>query len=58
MDDHTHFTWYFLKSKSDVLSVFSCFCKIVNARFGQKVKSVRSVNAHEFNFSDFLFKSE
>lgn len=58
VDDHTRFTWiYLLKSKSDALSVFPNFCKMIHTQFGQNIQYVRSDNALELNFSD-LFKSE
>lgn len=58
VDDHTRYTWiYLLKSKSDVLTVFPSFCKMIYTQFHHKIQSVRSDNAPELNFSDF-FQSE
>ncbi|XP_073016728.1 uncharacterized protein [Primulina eburnea] len=55
VDDHSLFTWiHLLKRKSDVLTIFPDFYKLVSTQFGTKIKAVRSDNAHEFNFAEFF----
>lgn len=58
VDDHSRYTWiYLLKSKSDVLHIFSSYCRMIHTQFNKQIKSVRSDNAPELRFSEF-FKSE
>lgn len=55
VDDCSRATWiYLLKSKSDVLRVFTEFITMVETQFDRKVKRVRSDNAPELNFTFFL----
>lgn len=54
VDDHSRATWiYLLKNKSEVLTVFPAFIQQVENQYSCKVKSVRSDNAPELNFTSF-----
>ena len=54
VDDHSRATWiYLLKNKSEVLKVFPDFIQQVENQYKVKVKSVRSDNASELNFTKF-----
>ena len=54
VDDHSRATWvYLLKNKSDVLTVFPAFINQVENQYNTKVKSVRSDNVKELQFTKF-----
>ena len=54
VDDHSRATWvYLLRNKSEVLTVFPGFVNLVENQYNVKVKSVRSDNAPELNFTKF-----
>lgn len=54
VDDCTRVTWvYFLKSKSDVLSIFPSFVTLVQTQY-RLIKAIRSDNAPELAFTKFL----
>lgn len=58
MDDHNRVTWvYLMKTKSDVLTVFTDFLKMVETQYHIVVKDVRSDNALELKFEN-LFKEK
>ena len=53
IDDFNRMTWvYFLKTKSQVLSVFKSFKKMVETQSGQKVKVLRTDNGGEYTSKD------
>lgn len=55
VDDYTRLTWvYLLKQKFDVLHVFPNFYAYVSTQFNVKIKSVRSDNAPELQFTTFF----
>jgi len=57
VDDFSRATWiYLLKQKSDVLTVFPSFLKMVETQYHTKVCSVRSDNAHELKFNELFAK--
>ncbi|RVX19280.1 Retrovirus-related Pol polyprotein from transposon TNT 1-94 [Vitis vinifera] len=54
IDDLSRMTWvYFLKTKSQVLSVFKSFKKMVETQSGQKVKVLRTDNGGEYTSKEF-----
>ena len=54
IDDFSRMTWvYFLKTKSQVLSVFKSFKKMVEAQSGQKVKVLKTDNGGEYTSKEF-----
>ncbi|KAG7554602.1 Retrotransposon Copia-like N-terminal [Arabidopsis suecica] len=54
VDDHSRATWvYLLRNKSEVLTVFPAFITLVENQLNLKVKSVRSDNAPELNFTSY-----
>ena len=58
VDDHTRVTWvYLLKLKSDILTVFPDFIKMIETQYSTQVKSVRSENAPELHF-EVLYKAK
>ncbi|KAG7574150.1 Integrase catalytic core [Arabidopsis suecica] len=58
VDDHTRVTWlYLLKNKSEVLTIFPDFLKMVETQYKTQVKGVRSDNAPELKFVE-LFKAK
>ena len=51
-----HFTWvHLLCSKSDVISIFSNFDKLIQTQFGVNIKFFCNDNALELSFFDFFF---
>lgn len=51
VDDHFRATWiYLLKSKNEVLTIFSAFLNMVENQYHVKVKAVRLDNAPELRF--------
>lgn len=58
VDDHTRVTWiYLLRTKDEVLRVFSEFIAMVETQYKTKVQGVRSDNAKELMFTD-LYRSK
>ncbi|RVW53770.1 Retrovirus-related Pol polyprotein from transposon TNT 1-94 [Vitis vinifera] len=54
IDDLSRMTWvYFLKAKSQVLSMFKSFKKMVETQSGQKVKVLRTDNGGEYTSKEF-----
>ena len=57
VDDHSRATWvYLLRTKSEVLTVFPTFIEQVENFYNIKVKSVRSDNAQELQFTQLYQK--
>ena len=55
VDDASRTTWVFLlKAKSEVRPLIIFFYNMILTQFGTKIKSIRSDNALEFIFNDFL----
>ena len=56
VDTYLRFTWiYFLKNKSDALSVFKQFKSLVELQFNKKIKAIQTDWGGEFQvFSSFL----
>lgn len=58
IDDHSRFTWiYFLRSKSEVFSIFKTFVAFVETQFSTGIKVLRSDSGGEYMsnaFHDFL----
>ncbi|CAH9103854.1 unnamed protein product, partial [Cuscuta europaea] len=58
IDDFSRYTWvYFLRSKSEVLSVFQTFVAYVETQFSTGIKILRSDSGGEYmshEFHDFL----
>lgn len=55
VDDYTRFTWVFLlKQNSELLLIIPKSFKMVLTQFDKKVKQLRSDNAKELAFTDFL----
>lgn len=49
VDAHTRFTWiYFLKLKSDAITAFKQFQKLVETQFSSKIKAIQTVGGGEF----------
>ena len=54
IDDFSRMTWvYFLKTKSQALSMFSNFKKMVETQCGQKIKKLRTDNGGEYTSKEF-----
>ncbi|WJZ92889.1 hypothetical protein VitviT2T_011862 [Vitis vinifera] len=54
IDDFSRMTWvYFLKTKSQVLSMFKSFKKMVETQSGQNVKVLRTDNGGEYTSKEF-----
>lgn len=54
IDDLSRMTWvYFLKSKSEVFSVFKSFKKLVETQSGETIKMLRTDNGGEYTSKDF-----
>ena len=54
IDDYSRFTWvYFLRSKSEVLSVFKTFLAYVETQFSTGIKVLRSDSGGEYMSRDF-----
>ena len=58
IDDYSKYTWiYFLRSKSEVCSVFKKFVAYIETQFSSKIKVLRSDSGGEYmshEFHDFL----
>ena len=55
VDDASRATWVFLlKAKSEVRTLIVSFYDMILTQFRTKIKSIRSDNALEFIFNDFL----
>ncbi|KAJ9555731.1 hypothetical protein OSB04_010345 [Centaurea solstitialis] len=55
VDDYSRFTWvYMLKHKSKVTMLIPQFYAMIQTQFGKGIRSVRSDNAKEFDFSQFF----
>jgi hypothetical protein len=56
IDDFTHFTWvYFLRSKSEVFSVFKALLALVETQFSAKIKILQSDSDGEYMSNEFQF---
>ena len=56
IDDFTRFTWvYFLRSKSEVFSVFKVFLTLVETQFFAKIKILQSDSGGEYMSNEFQF---
>ena len=54
IDDLSRMTWvYFLKTKSQVLSMLKGFKKMIETQSGQKVKVLRTDNGGEYTSKEF-----
>ena len=54
IDDFSRMAWvYFLKAKSQALSVFKEFKSLVETQSGFKVKVLRTDNSGEYNSTEF-----
>lgn len=55
VDDHSRATWvYLLQSKSIIHSIFPAFYHFMQTQFAISIKAIRSDNAPELMFHDFL----
>ena len=58
IDDYSKYTWiYFLRSKSEVFSVFQKFVAYVETQFSSRIKVLRSYSGGEYmshEFHDFI----
>lgn len=55
VDDCTRVTWvYMLKNKSDVVTIFPTFLKLVSTQYNAKIKAIRSDNTPELAFPDLI----
>ena len=55
VDDSSRYTWvYMMKAKSEVQTLVPKFLTMVKTQFNRVVKTIRSDNAKEFNFSDLF----
>lgn len=55
IDEYTRFTWvYFLRSKSEVFSVFKTFVAYVETQFSSNIRVLRSDSGGEYMSHDFL----
>ncbi|RVW71923.1 Retrovirus-related Pol polyprotein from transposon TNT 1-94 [Vitis vinifera] len=49
IDDYSHYSWIFpMKSRSEILSIYSNFAKMVETQFSKRIKTFRSDNALEY----------
>jgi hypothetical protein len=56
IDDFTRFTWvYFLRSKSEVFSVFKALLALVETQFSAKIKILQSDSGGEYMSNEFQF---
>ena len=54
IDDHCRYTWiYFLKSKSDVFSMFQKFYNMVSTQFQKSIKVLRLDSGGEYTSTEF-----
>ena len=54
IDDYSRMTWvYFLKNKSQALSMFKKFKSMVETQSGQKIKVLRTDNGGEYISKEF-----
>uniref|UniRef100_A0A2N9I3U8 Integrase catalytic domain-containing protein n=1 Tax=Fagus sylvatica TaxID=28930 RepID=A0A2N9I3U8_FAGSY len=55
VDDYSRFTWiYLLKHRSDLVSIFQTFHKMIQTQFSRTIKVFRSDNAQEYHDKSFL----
>jgi transposase InsO family protein len=55
VDDYSRFTWiYLLKHRSDLVSLFQTFHKMIQTQFSRTIKVFRSDNAQEYHDKSFL----
>ena len=55
VDDYSRFTWiYLLKHRSDLVSIFQTFHKMIQTQFSRTIKVFRSNNAQEYHDKSFL----
>jgi len=56
IDDFTRFTWvYFLRSKSEVFSMFKALLALVETQFSAKIKILQSDSGGEYMSNEFQF---
>ena len=54
IDDYSKYTWiYFLRSKSEVFSVFKTFVAYIETQFSSNIKVLRSDSGGEYMSSEF-----
>ena len=55
MDDFSQYTWiYLLHHRSELVSIYQIFHKMIETQFNHTVKVFRSDNAQEYNDKSFL----
>ena len=55
MDDFSRYTWiYLFHYRSELVSIYQTFHKMIETQFNHIVKVVRSDNAQEYNDKSFL----
>ncbi|KAG7571875.1 Reverse transcriptase RNA-dependent DNA polymerase [Arabidopsis suecica] len=55
VDDCTRTTWvYMMKNKSEVSTIFPVFVKLISTQYNLKIKAIRSDNAKELAFTEFV----
>ena len=54
IDDYSRYSWIFpMKSRSEILSIYSNFAKMVETQFSKRIKTFRSDNALEYTHMHF-----
>ena len=49
IDDYSRYSWIFpMKSRSEILPIYSNFAKMVETQFSKRIKTFRSDNAFEY----------
>jgi transposase InsO family protein len=54
VDDFSRYTWiYLMKNRSEVLTIYRDFAKVVQTQYSKAIKVFRSDNAREYRQTDF-----
>jgi hypothetical protein len=55
VDDFSRYTWiYFMKNRSEVLTIYRDFAKMIQTQYSKAIKVFRSNNAREYRKTDFF----
>ena len=56
IDDYSHYSWIFqMKSRSEILPIYSNFAKMVETQFFKRIKTFQSDNALEY--TQYVFQA-
>jgi hypothetical protein len=55
VDDFSHYTWiYLMKNRSEVLTIYRDFTKMIQTQYSKAIKVFRSNNVREYKQTDFF----